>query len=298
MEISAKVLREVEFSGSLRGYNTDEVDEFLEQVALAVDALQAELRAVKDRAHQPSELPAQTDSDIDESLRRTLVLAQRTADLAIKEAKDEAALLLDKAREEAESALQDAKARAEKVGTEAERRHREEVIRLTTARDELKGEVETLLSLLQAERERLTESLEAALRYVERSLTPSAEITALPSIGARSPAQNGTEDEAVREQAAESDDQATPLEHDSTAEEQVDDVEAAIAADAAAAAPGAPDLLSGRPLSGEFDLGDDDPWGPPLGDSPSVLDRPTLTALPSFGDYGASERRGGSGPTT
>ncbi len=295
MEISAKVLREVEFSGSLRGYNTDEVDEFLEQVALAVDGLQAELRAANERAQEPSELPVQTESDIDESLRRTLVLAQRTADLAIKEAKDEAALLLDRAREEAETTLQDAKARAEKVGAEAERRHREEVIRLTSARDELKGEVETLLSLLQAERERLTESLEAALRYVERSLTPSAELTALPSIGAR-PAPNGAEEAgSLLEERAGTEAEKTVPEEESQSEEQIDEVEAAIAADAAAAAPGAPDPVTGGPMSDEFDL-DDDPWGPPIGDPPDLL-RPTLTALPSFEEYGAQEGRGGSGPT-
>src|SRR5258707_1112581 len=43
MEISAKVLREVEFRDRLRGYDTDEVDEFLEEVAVAVEELQRPL---------------------------------------------------------------------------------------------------------------------------------------------------------------------------------------------------------------------------------------------------------------
>ncbi len=39
MDITGKVLREVEFRDRLRGYDTDEVDEFLEEVAVAVDEL-------------------------------------------------------------------------------------------------------------------------------------------------------------------------------------------------------------------------------------------------------------------
>jgi len=39
MEISGRILREVEFRDRLRGYDTDEVDGFLEKVAGAVDEL-------------------------------------------------------------------------------------------------------------------------------------------------------------------------------------------------------------------------------------------------------------------
>ena len=44
MDLSAKVLREVEFRDRLRGYDTDEVDEFLEKVAVAVDEMQEKMR--------------------------------------------------------------------------------------------------------------------------------------------------------------------------------------------------------------------------------------------------------------
>jgi len=62
--------------------------------------------------------------------------------------------------------------------SEAERRLRDEVARLTGARDALRTEIDTLVSLLNAERESLTESLTAALGYVERSLVPSSALTA------------------------------------------------------------------------------------------------------------------------
>jgi cell division initiation protein len=184
MEISARTLREVEFSGSLRGYNTDEVDEFLEKVAVAVDALQAELQVAVERAQrQAVESPDRPDRPAlaeDDPIRRTLVLAQRTADLAIKEAQEEAAQIVNQARSDGEATVAEAKRSADRISEEGQRHLREEVLRLTAARDGLRNEVDTLTTLLTAERERLTESLGAALRYVERSLTPSGDLASLP----------------------------------------------------------------------------------------------------------------------
>ncbi len=215
MEISARVLREVEFSSSLRGYNTDEVDEFLEKVADAVDKLQGEVRAASERAEAAErtvrEHPALED---EESIRRTLVLAQRTADLAVREAQDEATLILERARSEAETLVGDARDSASRMTSEAERRLREEVSRLGTSRDELRKEIGTLLSLLEAERERLTETLGAALRYVERSMSPSDELLAaapaLSRAGASGPFGAGPQDrEADRAAGSEG---STPVE--------------------------------------------------------------------------------------
>ncbi|HKH88528.1 MAG TPA: DivIVA domain-containing protein [Acidimicrobiales bacterium] len=196
MEISARVLREVEFNSSLRGYNTDEVDEFLEQVADGVDRLQAEAKTAAERV-ESAERSARdrVGADDEDSLRRTLVLAQRTADLAIKEAQEEAGQILDRARGEAETLVGDARDSAQRMTSEAERRLRDEVARLTTARDALRTEIDTLVSLLGAERERLTESLSAALGYVERSLVPSPALTAHQNVkgASEAPAAGGPE---------------------------------------------------------------------------------------------------------
>jgi DivIVA domain-containing protein len=180
MEISAKVLRDVEFSGSLRGYNTDEVDEFLEQVAVAVDRLLAENRIAAERAETDRSGRDRTGVEDEESIRRTLVLAQRTADLAIKEAQEEAALLLDQARAEAENVIADAHQAAERLATDAEQELRDEVARLIALRESLQTESDALVSLLETERARLTESLSTALRYVEQTLTPPAQTVSAP----------------------------------------------------------------------------------------------------------------------
>lgn len=286
MEISAKVLREVEFSGSLRGYNTDEVDEFLEQVAIAVDSLQAEARAAAERAEKSERSREERSGlDDDESIRRTLVLAQRTAALAVKEAEEESARLLDRARAEAEALVSDARESAERLSSEAERRLRAEVARLSRVRDELKSDATTLVSLLAAERERLTESLGTALNYVEKSLTPSAEISAMTvasgdldgeaeedldgldegdglGADANGPAVDVEDEEAVPTAEA---DQAEG------GDDAVDELEAAIAEDAAAAAPAR--FGGGSSYEPEGALS-----------ATMAYERPNLTALPSFDD--------------
>jgi len=211
MEISAKILREVEFRDRLRGYDTDEVDEFLEKVAIAVDELQEKMRQLAYRAERAERAASERAADEDEdSIRRTLVLAQRTADLAIREAQEQAATLMDNARGESDKLLADAREEAQRLASEADRRHRDELTRLENQRDQARGELTALSGLLESERKRLAEALGAALRFVERTLTPSAELSELrPLTG-------------------------------SQASQVPDDLEAQINEDAAAAAPSVP----------------------------------------------------------
>jgi cell division initiation protein len=158
MEISGRILREVEFRDRLRGYDTDEVDEFLEKVAVAVDELVAELGAVRDKLARHSE----TGVD-DDSLRRTLVLAQRTADLAVREAREEAAALIEDARLEATALTADAREEAGRMRADAEGDVRAQIGALEARRVELKRQVEELEQTAAVERSRLSAALNAAL---------------------------------------------------------------------------------------------------------------------------------------
>ena len=82
MDVSPKMLRDVEFREKMRGYHPEDVDQFLEQVAAGVEVLQDRLRQAVERA-QRAEAAAAEAGDSDETLRKTLVLAQRTADLPL-----------------------------------------------------------------------------------------------------------------------------------------------------------------------------------------------------------------------
>ncbi|MGD0983515.1 MAG: DivIVA domain-containing protein [Acidimicrobiales bacterium] len=256
MDLSAKLLREVEFRTSLRGYDTDEVDEFLEKVAVAVEELQEKMRQLAYRAERAeravSDRAAEEDDD---SIRRTLVLAQRTADMAVREAQEQAAVLMDTARSESDKLLTDAREEAQRLAAEAQRRHADDMSRLHSERASVNAELKELSDLLDNERKRLTESLRVALGLVEKTLTPSKEMSKRRSAP------------------------TAPAQHDE------DDIEAQIDEDAAAAAPTLPLL----------DEGTDDESGranlaavPPLEDSgpPTQAWQPeSMTIFSSGNDY-------------
>ncbi|MGH9066227.1 MAG: DivIVA domain-containing protein [Acidimicrobiales bacterium] len=195
MEVASRSIREVEFRQQLRGYNQDDVDEFLERVAAGIEVLQERLREATERAaraeqrlaeQRPAERPPPAPASAgggsaggpsataggrpaevidDDAVRRTLVLAQRTADMAVKEAKEEAAHLLAEAEDE-----------VRRRRAEGERELRNDVARLTTSRAELAGQVAGLEDYLDSERRRVKESLGRALEWLEANLAKPAEV--------------------------------------------------------------------------------------------------------------------------
>ena len=119
MELTPKVFDDVEFRERFRGYDPDEVDAFLEQVARAVQELDQKLKDSQVRAEKAEER-AREAGDADEALRRTLVLAQRTADAAVSEAETRAAALLAEAEGKAATTIADAERQAAVSRGEAE----------------------------------------------------------------------------------------------------------------------------------------------------------------------------------
>src|SRR2546427_674967 len=91
MDLTPQQLREVEFRERWRGYDPDQVDDLLERLAVGVETLQRQL----DEARRE----AQERAEADTAVRRTLVLAQRTADEAVTEAQANAERLVAEAEE-------------------------------------------------------------------------------------------------------------------------------------------------------------------------------------------------------
>lgn len=135
MAVSPEQLRSLRFDEGLRGYDKRQVDKVIARVADLLEELQtrladaesrlaaAEARAASAGAAPRAAAASQEAAELDEQLRRTLILAQRTADAAIKEARDEAAQIRAEAEAEAGSVLAAAQARAEELSTDAEQRH-------------------------------------------------------------------------------------------------------------------------------------------------------------------------------
>jgi DivIVA domain-containing protein len=171
MDVSAQTLREVAFREKLRGYHPDDVDEFLERVAAGIDHLQDRLRQATERA-QRAETRAAESTEGDDALKRTLVLAQRTAQMAVQEAKQEADRIASSARAEANAIVAQAEDMARRTIEETQGGIRGELNQLETARDRLRSDISALERHLDDERLRLRASLSEALHAVEEHLAP------------------------------------------------------------------------------------------------------------------------------
>ena len=206
MDITPQVINEVEFHQRMRGYDPDEVDDFLERVATAVSQLQEQIGEARETAAMadrraaeaerrassrppgpaqeplgsgpsPAELSAAAEAEL-ETLKRTLVLAQRTADAAIKEAEEQAAKtmasaaaqadeLARKATEEARRVVTNAEGEARKAQEDTRRRLLQEVGSLQAARDTLRTDVTALERYLDDQRTKLRGSIGELQRVLD-----------------------------------------------------------------------------------------------------------------------------------
>ena len=174
MDVSPKTIREVEFREKIRGYNPDDVDEFLERVAAGLEILQERLRQATERAVR-AEQRATEVGEGDDAMRRTLVLAQRTADAAVQEAKEQASQLVGHAEAQAQAVRAEAAEHARRTIEDATRDALAEVRRLEAGRDALREEIAALQRHLEGERSRIRAALQDAIRRVDDTLPTPAE---------------------------------------------------------------------------------------------------------------------------
>lgn len=99
MDITSK-----EFRRSLRGFDPDEVDEFLNQIADGYEEIYKENSTLKEKNAMLLE-KIQHYAHIEETIQNTLVLAQNAAEQAKQTAKKEADLILKNANESAQKIL-------------------------------------------------------------------------------------------------------------------------------------------------------------------------------------------------
>lgn len=192
MDVTPQLLHDVEFREAKRGgYNTQDVDEFLERLAVGLERQDAQLREARQRieiaearvaeAERRAVQAEQRASDnvtSDETLTRTLVLAQRTADAAIREAEEQAARTLSSAQEqaarllgEAEDIAARARAEAEDEARQAHEEARTQVLQemreLEALRDQLRDDAEVLERHLDEQRERARRAVDELQRMLD-----------------------------------------------------------------------------------------------------------------------------------
>jgi DivIVA domain-containing protein len=197
MELTPQTLHAVEFREARRGgYNTRDVDDFIERVAAGVGHLNERVREAQARAdaadarltemqhelddvrRRPAAPAAPEVSETDETLRRTLVLAQRTADATIKEAKEEANRVLSEAREEAARTRAEAEADARRGADSARVSAQHEVETLISNRDKLKSDLDLLTRRIDEQRNQLR----SGITEMQRLLDDPSALKPLPPV--------------------------------------------------------------------------------------------------------------------
>jgi cell division initiation protein len=191
-------LRTVEFRQQLKGYNVDDVDEYLDRAAQEAEALQEHVRQLNERLRQASDRIGNLERDkrtapaaegegemapaassgieaglSDETLQRTLLLAQKFVDQTKRESEAEAAEIVSRAEDTARAAVEAAEQAAAKLQAESQEKLREEVARLESRRTELAADVESMARHLESERNRLRGALSEILKWVDENVQPA-----------------------------------------------------------------------------------------------------------------------------
>ena len=176
----------VAFKVGLKGYNVDEVDEFLERLSAEVRQMRdlvvqqrQQLRQASERINQldsrgasggtvPAPAPAPAPAPVASRMPSSSGAEQVTAMIAM------AQQFIEQAQQEAESKAREltsaAQERAREIVAEARSRAEDEVNRLNGLKQRLSEDVEMLARQLDAERTRLSGALAEFSRWVESSL--------------------------------------------------------------------------------------------------------------------------------
>jgi len=202
-------LRTAEFRLSLRGYDVDEVDDFLERAAVEADQLREQVRQAAVQVAQanervrhlesergaggaPEPAAAATPSPVAaaavgagtaETVSRMIEMAERFVEQTRHDAEAEAAVV-----------VADAQDRARQLASDAQQRLADEVARLEGLRQRLGEDVEKMSRQLETERTRLSGSLHELLGWIDKNLQPAASLAALRNPPATSASQHPAAD--------------------------------------------------------------------------------------------------------
>ncbi len=174
------VIDTVAFKVGLKGYNVDEVDEFLERVSSEARQLKDQLQQMRQQLRQASERihqlqsgapasPAPAPAPISSRAPSVGGAEQVTSMIAL------AQQFIEQAQQEAESKAREmtvvAQERAREIVAEARSRAEDEVNRLNGLKQRLSEDVDTLSRQLEHERVRLATVLAEFSRWVESSFS-------------------------------------------------------------------------------------------------------------------------------
>lgn len=155
-----------ELKQAVRGYSMKQVDDLLDRVADELERHRAEAADLRERLAR-AEAALAGASETEQTLKRTLVTAQRAAEQALEDARVRAAELLDEAEREAEATTDQAYQDAEELRHGLVDGLRAEAAQLERRRVDLRADIQALHDVEADVTEALRDELLAQLRRIE-----------------------------------------------------------------------------------------------------------------------------------
>lgn len=143
MSLTPLDIHNKEFSRRLRGYDEDEVNEFLDQVIKDYEAVIRENKELQEKVAMNEEKIGHF-STIEETLSKTLILAQETGDEVKNNSKKEAHLIVKEAEKNADRIINEALAKSRKIAMEVEELKKQASIYRVRFRSLLEAQLELL----------------------------------------------------------------------------------------------------------------------------------------------------------
>ncbi|WP_172194154.1 MULTISPECIES: DivIVA domain-containing protein [Saccharibacillus] len=132
-----------EFSRRLRGYDEDEVNEFLDQVIKDYESV---IRENKDLLHRMTSMEERLNHfmNLEDTLSKTIIVAQEAADEVRGNAKKEAQLIVKEAEKNADRIINESLVKSRKVAVEMEELKKQASIYRTRFRTLIEAQLELL----------------------------------------------------------------------------------------------------------------------------------------------------------
>ena len=169
MQLSARDVINKQFHDQWRGYNQQEVDDFLDRIAESLDALQRENITLQTRMRELDQAVS-TSRETEEMLKKTLVTAQQAAEKAIATAKEKAENLIAEAEERVKQVNADADERVQSAQAEVNRRAMDAQRQYDLKKRELDATIEKLSSYENELKDKLKTFLQQEKAYLEQQI--------------------------------------------------------------------------------------------------------------------------------
>ena len=154
------------FPTKMRGYNQDEVDDFLDLVVRDYEELTQRNRELE-KAVKHSEEKLEYFNELKDALNQSIIVAQDTADKVKTSASKESEVIVTSAQNKADELVANAEKRAHQLTTDAEEKARKILTDATEKARQLATETEDLKKKTRVFHQRLSLMLESQLEQVK-----------------------------------------------------------------------------------------------------------------------------------